>query len=101
MAMDLDELLNGVKNGTISIESAKAKIKAAPFIDLDYAKLDMHRRLRTGMSEVVFCQGKADDFLVKIVSKFLEVDGEVSVRAAAKLRLKCCKNLCRNFNMIR
>ena len=77
MAMDLDELLNGVKNGTISVDKAKAELKAAPFIDLDYAKLDMHRRIRTGMAEVVFCQGKEDAFLMKIIGKFLENDGEV------------------------
>ena len=75
--MDLDELLNGVKNGTVSVDTAKAELKAAPFLDLDYAKLDMHRRIRTGMAEVVFCQGKEDSFLVKIIGKFLENDGEV------------------------
>lgn len=75
--MDLDALLAGVKDGSVSIEQAKTELKAAPFLDLDYAKLDLHRKVRTGMAEVVFCQGKADQFLVEIFKRLLAANGEV------------------------
>lgn len=75
--LDLDALLAGVKDGSVSVEKAKQELKAAPFLDLDYAKLDLHRRVRTGMAEVVFCQGKADKFLVEIFKRLLEANGEV------------------------
>jgi NCAIR mutase (PurE)-related protein len=34
------------------------KLKDLPFKDMGYAKVDHHRALRTGMPEVIFCQGK-------------------------------------------
>ncbi len=34
------------------------QLKTLPFEDLDFAKVDHHRALRTGFPEVVFCQGK-------------------------------------------
>ena len=43
----------------------------------DYAKLDMSRKERTGFSEVVFCQGKKDDFLKEIFCHLYEKNGEV------------------------
>ncbi len=75
--MDLDALLHEVKAGTISIDAAKAQLKAAPYIDLGYAKLDTHRALRTGMAEVVFCQGKADEHLVAIFKQLLASEGAI------------------------
>lgn len=75
--MDIEALLNGVKDGAISVNEAKAKLKAAPYLELGYAKLDTHRGLRTGMAEVVFCQGKADEHLVAIFEHLLEVEGAV------------------------
>ena len=35
MRTELNTLLEGVKNGTISVEEAVMKIKTAPFEDLD------------------------------------------------------------------
>ncbi len=47
------------------------------FDDLGFAKLDLTRKERTGFSEVVFCQGKSDEHLVKIFSRLYESQGEV------------------------
>lgn len=74
--MDLEQLLRGVKDGSISITSAAAKLKSAPYVELGaFAKLDTHRGQRTGMSEVVFCQGKADDHLLAICQQLLALEG--------------------------
>lgn len=75
--MDLDALLHDVQAGTMSIEAAKAQLKAAPYLDLGYAKLDTHRGLRTGMAEVVFCQGKADEHLLAIFEHLLNTEGAI------------------------
>lgn len=75
--MDLDTLLNEVKAGTLTVDAAKAKLKAAPYLDLGYAKLDTHRGVRTGMAEVVFCQGKADEHLIAIFEHLIATEGEV------------------------
>ena len=44
---------------------------------MGYAKLDHHRKLRSGFGETVFCQGKPDAYLLEIYKKFYERDGEV------------------------
>ncbi len=43
--------------------------------EMEYAKLDISREERTGFPEVVFCQGKPDDYLVQIYQKLVERDG--------------------------
>lgn len=64
--MDIEKLLEQVKTGDVTIEQALGKLKNLPYEDLGYAKLDHHRQLRSGFSEVVFCQGKADAHLIGI-----------------------------------
>ena len=45
--------------------------------EMDYAKLDTGRMHRTGFPEVVFCQGKPDEYLVNIYKKIYEREGQV------------------------
>ena len=42
---------------------------------MEFANLDFDRKNRTGFPEVIFCQGKMDDFLVDIYQKMYERDG--------------------------
>lgn len=75
--MELHEVLEKVKSGTISIEEAEAYFKREPFEDLGFAKIDTHRTLRQGFPEVIFCEGKADDHLAAIFQRILAENGEV------------------------
>ena len=61
--MDVTELLRQVKDGTISVEAAEKELKKLPYEDLGFAKLDLHRKLRSGFPETVFCEGKPDAYL--------------------------------------
>ena len=70
--MDVEKLLQQVKDGKVSIREAAQDLKKLPYEDLGYAKVDHHRRLRTGAAEVVFCQGKADSHLCGIFENFYE-----------------------------
>lgn len=55
------------------------------FDELNFAKLDTERKNRTGFPEVVFCQGKKDDFLKEIFLRLYKTNGEVmGTRASAK-----------------
>ncbi len=47
------------------------------FDELNFAKLDTDRMNRTGFSEVVFCEGKKDNFLKEIFLRLYEKNGEV------------------------
>ncbi len=43
--------------------------------NMGFAKLDTERKDRSGFPEVIFCQGKPDDYLVSIYQRMVELDG--------------------------
>ena len=59
-------------------------MKDKGYNDLGIAKLDTDRERRTGFPEVVFCQGKADEHLIRIFKAFMEADGKVFGTRATK-----------------
>lgn len=63
----LEKLLAGVQSGEISPEEALAQLELLPVENLDFARLDVHRDIRQGLPEVVFCQGKTTDQIVEIM----------------------------------
>ena len=54
----LRTVLEGVRDGTLSVDEALLALKKAPFEDLGYAKVDLHRALRQGAAEVIYGAGK-------------------------------------------
>lgn len=90
--MEAQEILTKVKNGEISVDEALGFFKREPFEELgDYAKLDMHRRIRSGFAEVIFCSGKADDFLLQIFERLYAQDGEVFGTRCSKYQANLIK----------
>jgi NCAIR mutase (PurE)-related protein len=65
----LRDLLNEVRAGTRTIESALDRLRDLPFENLGYARLDHHRALRTGFPEVVFCEGKRTEHIIEILER--------------------------------
>ncbi|MBM3499185.1 MAG: nickel pincer cofactor biosynthesis protein LarB [Armatimonadetes bacterium] len=63
----LEQLLEGVRLGEMTVAEALERLRELPFEDLGYAKVDHHRALRQGFPEVIFCQGKAPEHVVAIV----------------------------------
>lgn len=59
--------------------------------EMDYAKLDTERQSRTGFPEVVFCQGKPDEYLIEIYKKLLEKDGRVFGTRASEHQFEIIK----------
>jgi pyridinium-3,5-biscarboxylic acid mononucleotide synthase len=47
------------------------RLKDLPFRDLGFAKVDNHRALRCGLAEVIFCDGKTPDRVVRIAREIL------------------------------
>lgn len=68
MNSDIKSLLEGVQNGSVSVEDALLKIKKQPFEDLGYAKVDLHRKVRQGAAEVIYGAGKTPEQISGIVS---------------------------------
>ena len=46
--MEIRELLRQVQSGEMSLEAAESQLKDLPYEDLGFAKLDFHRKLRSG-----------------------------------------------------
>jgi NCAIR mutase (PurE)-related protein len=65
----LRQLLSDVQGGAVSPDDALERLRGLPFEDLGYAQLDLHRGLRQGIPEVVFCQGKALDHAAGIFER--------------------------------
>lgn len=75
--MDIKEMLHNVREGHMSIEEAEERLKNLPYEDLGFAKLDLHRKLRSGFPETVFCEGKPDAYLASIFETLHRENGEV------------------------
>lgn len=89
--MDTHEILMKLKNGELSVEEAEGHLRRQPFEELGYAKIDTHRKLRSGFPEVVFCSGKADEHLLEIFGKIYETEGEVFGTRASKRQYELLK----------
>lgn len=64
---DVRKLLQGVQDGRVSVAEAELKLKEAPFADIGFAKVDLHRKLRQGAAEVIYGAGKTAEQMVGIV----------------------------------
>ena len=67
---ELREMLDSVADGRLSSSDASARVwqalRAAPYEDLGFARVDHHRELRQGFPEVIFGQGKTPQQLAAI-----------------------------------
>ncbi|MEA4806729.1 nickel pincer cofactor biosynthesis protein LarB [Acetobacterium wieringae] len=89
--MKTQEILKKVQNGELTIEEAELFFRRQPFEEMGYAKLDTHRKLRSGFAEVIFCSGKADAHLLSIFGKLYEEDGEVMGTRATRHQYELVK----------
>ncbi len=55
---ELKNLLDQVGNGQISTDAAMNRLKNLPFENIGFARIDNHRSMRTGVAEVIYCEGK-------------------------------------------
>jgi hypothetical protein len=85
---DLEELLERVRRGEVEPASALERLEQLPFLDLGFARADLHRELRQGAPEAVLAEGKTVEQVVGIAGALLEAGaGSVLVtRASAEVR---------------
>lgn len=75
--MEMREILEKVQSGECTIEEAEQYFRRQPYEEMGYAKLDTHRKIRSGFAEVIFCSGKADEHLLHIFGRLYEQNQEV------------------------
>jgi NCAIR mutase (PurE)-related protein len=73
----LKALLSDVEAGKVAPEEALEHLKALPFTDLGFAKVDHHRTLRNGCPEVIYGEGKTTEQIQAIAKEMLEGGGEM------------------------
>ena len=72
----IKQLLDSVKSGELQTDEAVKQLKKLPYEDMEYVKIDHHRKLRTGKGEVIYCAGKTPEQSVSIFERLLEYNGE-------------------------
>lgn len=72
MNSDIRQLLEAVKSGQTSVDDALLEIKKAPFEDIGYAKVDLHRKIRQGAAEVIYGAGKTPEQIAGIIEAMLK-----------------------------
>jgi NCAIR mutase (PurE)-related protein len=60
--------LEALRDGSQSVDEVMELLRDLPYEDLDFAKIDHHRPLRTGYPEVVLGRGKTPEQVSKIVN---------------------------------
>ena len=89
--MDIRTMLEQVRDGKMQIEEAERQLRDLPYEDLGFAKLDHHRSLRTGFGEVVYCEGKTIEHLVKIFRHFADREGNVLGTRASQAQFEAVR----------
>lgn len=69
------ELLSGVRDGRFTLEEAELRLAVLPVQSLGHSRVDTHRALRCGFSEVVFGAGKSPSELLQILEAIIAQHG--------------------------
>ena len=67
MNNEIKRVLESVQTGELSVDDALLKIKAEPFEDIGFAKVDLHRKIRQGVAEVIYGAGKTPQQIIGIL----------------------------------
>ena len=67
MNSEIRKMLEGVRQGTVSVDDALLALKKEPFTDIGYAKVDLHRGIRQGAAEVIYGAGKTPAQMIGII----------------------------------
>ena len=68
MNSGIKKVLDQVASGDMSADEALKLLKNEPFDDIGYAKVDLHRQIRQGSSEVIYGEGKTAEQIIGIIS---------------------------------
>ena len=85
------EFLENIKSGKLSIEDGINFLKEYSYKEMDFAKIDFHRKKRRGFGEVIFCQGKEDFALIEIYKSFRDRHESVLGTRATKHQYEIVK----------
>lgn len=67
----IERLLHAIAAGTISPAEGVQRLRFLPYEDIGFARIDHHRALRQGIPEVIYCEGKTVEQVVRIAERIL------------------------------
>ena len=91
----LRKLLQQVRRGAVSPDEAVSRLRHMPFEDLGFAKIDYHRRVHSGMPEVIFSQGKSPEQVARIFKRMAAQGGNVLATRATPEHFRAVKKMVR------
>ncbi len=71
-----------MQRGQLDVEEALNRLRILPYEDLDFAKIDHHRDLRTGFPEVIYAPGKTPEQLTQIAQSMAKSSSRVLITRA-------------------
>jgi pyridinium-3,5-biscarboxylic acid mononucleotide synthase len=79
----LEALLEDVRSGAVDPSEALDRLALLPYLDLGFARVDLHRELRQGAPEAVLAEGKTPEQVAAIVAAAVDAGaGSVLVTRA-------------------
>ena len=83
--MEIHEILQSLEKGKISVNNAKKLLSLYSIEEVEgFAKIDINRRKRRGIPEVIFAETKELDEIKKIIKKTIEKTNSVIVSRIKK-----------------
>jgi NCAIR mutase (PurE)-related protein len=75
--MDLEQVLKQVQKGELAVDQAALIISGSGEADLGFAKVDTDRPRRRGMPEAIFCPGKTNEQIIKVMAELRKREQDV------------------------
>lgn len=69
---EIRDLLNKIKKEELSVDEGIKFLKKEPYVDMGFAKLDSHRGIRQGVSEVVYGASKTPEQIIEISKELIK-----------------------------
>ena len=94
--MEIYEILESLEAGKISVNNAKKLLSLYSIEEVEgFAKIDINRRKRRGIPEVIFAETKELNEIKKIIKKTLEKTNSVIISRIKKRRLFKNSSICK------
>jgi NCAIR mutase (PurE)-related protein len=87
------EMLQRVRDGGMQPEEAMERLANLPYEEAGFAKIDHHRRLRTGLPEVIYAGGKTAAQVGEIFFRMAAMGGDVLATRADEAAFAAVKEL--------
>jgi NCAIR mutase (PurE)-related protein len=90
----LRDFLEKIKDGQMSIDEGISFFADSYYMDVGCAKIDLHRELRVGYPEVIFCPGKTNAQVITIVKAMLEKNSNILATRAGEELFIAVEKIC-------